>query len=214
MATAADWSFQPQLLERCWRTWAVVESVLCETDWLRVYEFTPNWADGIRVGKLDNGGGDHLVALFTPAGTVLKGFDHESPVSPYARPDDQPWPGMYDGLPPALWEALNQPGFAPQDVTFCLWRSLTDAHWWRGLRLPPDVDDGSMYLLGRLSPSPDDYSEWARAYHGQPLDPEAVALLLDGAALSPELIGRLNPGRDANAVLKELAGRGLIPSEA
>ncbi|MEI2395654.1 hypothetical protein [Paenibacillus phytohabitans] len=35
------------------------------------------------MAKIDNGAGDHLIILFSPDGSIIKGFDHESELSPY-----------------------------------------------------------------------------------------------------------------------------------
>jgi hypothetical protein len=212
MPTPTDWNVMPDQLKRLWSTWAIVDLILCEQSCLRVYDFDPNWAAGRTLGKFDNGSGDHMFALFSQSGTVLKGFAHESPVSRHARPDDEPWPGLYDGLPESLWDALNDPALESEDVTFCLWRGPADAHWWRGLELRIDVDDGSDGLLGCLFTTTGEYIEWAEEYYERPIDTEAVALLLTGAAITPELIGRINSDRDVKAVMAELIECGLIAS--
>ena len=204
------WKIDLHVLERSWRAWATADLILCEQAWLRIYTFDAYWARGQSLGKVDNGGGDKVCALFTPAGTAVRGFDHESKASRYARDDFQPWPGIYDGMHQALREALNDPALEPEDVTFCLWRGQSDAHWWRGLELPPGVNDGSDHLLSRLFSSPDEYREWAEDYYERPVDLDAVALLLTGAVITPDLIGRLDPERDAEAVMDELTECGLI----
>lgn len=213
MTVHAPWKTAPDELERLWRVWAAADLVLCVEAWLRLFSFDAVWAPGQRLGKLDTGGGDRLYAVFTPAGTVLKGFAHESEVSPAARDDGTVWPGMYAGLPEPLREALNDPALEPDDVTFCFWREPEDPRWSQGFRLPLDIDDGSEDLLGYLFETPEAFAEWAEDYYERPVDTEALALLASGAAITPALVGRLNPERNAEEVLGELLELGLIDPE-
>ncbi len=212
MPTSTAWNAQPDKLEQNWRAWAAADLILCDEAWLRVYAFDADWATGQSMGKVDDGSGNRVYALFTPAGTVLKGFDHESEVSPAARDDDSVWPDMYAGMPTPLWEALYDPALEPSDVTFCLWRGPEDTHWCQGFTLSPDTDDGSEGLLGYFFETPEEYTEWAEAYYERPIDAGAIALLASGAAITPELISRLNPERNAEEALGELREYGLIDS--
>jgi hypothetical protein len=50
----------------------------------------------------EDGGGQDLDAVFARAGVFVRGFDHESPMSPWAADDGRTWPGLYDGFPAAL----------------------------------------------------------------------------------------------------------------
>ncbi|WP_407572742.1 hypothetical protein [Deinococcus altitudinis] len=210
MTIQAEWNMPPEKLERVWRTWAAADLMLCEEAYLRLYTFDANWSAGQRMGKLDNGGGNTVFVLFTPAGTVIKGFDHESEVSRHARDDSEPWPNIYSGMPEQLFEALNDPAFEPDDVTFCLWRGPSDTHWWRGFKLPVGVDDGSDDLLSFLFSTPDDYAEWAADNYEQPVNAEVLALMADGAPITQELIVQFNPERDAEAAISELLESGLV----
>lgn len=45
---------------------------------------------------MSNGSGDEFDIVFSPAGAYIRGFDHESPMSPYV--DDEPWPGVVDQI--------------------------------------------------------------------------------------------------------------------
>ncbi len=50
--------------------------------WLRRTSFYKNYSEGIDMVKIDNGAGDHMFFLFSHYGTIIKGFDHESILSP------------------------------------------------------------------------------------------------------------------------------------
>ncbi|WP_123042562.1 hypothetical protein [Cohnella candidum] len=40
----------------------------------------------------------------------MKGFDHESPLSPYAQDEHRVWPGIYDNVPSELLSLLEHEG--------------------------------------------------------------------------------------------------------
>lgn len=210
MPTRVEWNISPEKLERAWRTWATAELILCEEPYLRTYAFDVDWADGQRMGKLDDGGGNTVFVFFTPAGTVIKGFDHESEVSRHARDDGEVWPDIYAGMPEPLWKALNDPATEPDDVTFCFWRRSTDSHWWRGFEPPSELEDGSDFLLSRLFGTVDDYAEWAEDNYERSIRAEELARMAGGEPVTPELIVRLNPERNAVVVFEELLESGLI----
>lgn len=56
---------------------------ICQDEWLRYHSFVQNWDEGVCMAKIDNGAGDHLIILFSADGSIIKGFDHESELSPY-----------------------------------------------------------------------------------------------------------------------------------
>ena len=166
----------PPHLQRVCKACAALDAALEPEDWLRYHAYYPDWAEGLEVAKVDNGGGDRLFCLFSALGTVVIGFDHESALSPHAQEEYQVWPGLYDGLPPILSALLDDPAFEREDVTFCLWRLAEDSAWRTGpVQIPPGEDDGSSFLLGTLFPTPEEYLDWARDYYDAALPPEEVA---------------------------------------
>ena len=101
---------------------AVLEGFTCQ--------FDARWEPGVEAGFFANGSGDELRVWFGPMGCVIVGFDHESPMSPYAQVPEV-WPGVLEGIPEPLWDAfpdrrvLHDPETF-DDITFCIWR-LADA---------------------------------------------------------------------------------------
>ena len=148
---------EPAALQRLTRTLAVLDAILCEEDWLRVHRYEPAWSEDLALGIIDNGAGDHLHLLFTPHGTLLKGFDHESPFSPHAQDTYGVWPGIYTKVPAPLLAYLEQDESLEMDhVTFCMWRQPGDGQWRMGNIVRPDGwDDGQALLLGYLCPDPE-----------------------------------------------------------
>src|SRR5690242_14872877 len=73
------------------------------------HEFHRDPATGTSTAVWRDFAGNYCHFLFHPAGSVILGFDHESPMSPHATctgPDDfRAWPGVYESLPAALADA-------------------------------------------------------------------------------------------------------------
>ena len=93
------------------RSMAMVEAVLNPVG-ERFHSFNSTWSATEELASMRNGSGDEFDIVFPPAGAYVRGFDHESPFSPYHH-DDVPrtWPGVADSAArdlPAL-RPLNSP---------------------------------------------------------------------------------------------------------
>lgn len=175
-----------------------------EDAWLRLHHRV-GWPDPtVAVYHIDNGGGDHLFLVFTPDGCILKGFDHESPLSAHAREEYAIWPGIYDDTPPALLAVLDDPMFEREDVTFCLWQSTGEGQWRQG-DVENSNEDGCDFLLVYLNGTAESYREWAESYYDAKLPLHALKAVYEGAPITAALIAALCPGRDAAAALAEIA---------
>ena len=147
------------------------------------------------MASMDNGGGDNYFILFNYAGAIIKGFDHESKMSPYAHESGTIWENILDNVPQEFQAFLSEPAFMVEDTTFCLWRRYTDASWQIGRINYPEADedaDGSRWILSLLKNTPFDYREWAQDYHGQEIDLEAVKAVYEHQLLTDEIIKNLN----------------------
>lgn len=197
---------QPAAIEQALRTSAILETVLCEEEWLRCSRYDPLFAPDLRLGMIDNGAGDHLILLFTEQGTLIKGFDHESPFSPYAQETFQVYPGIYDTTPPALLRLLDEPAFEGDHATFCLWYRADGTHWEEGQIINPDGDnDGKAFLLGMIHDKAESFVEWAKFYYEREIDLDTVRDVYKGHALTAEHIARLHPQRAVEQVMREIA---------
>jgi hypothetical protein len=161
----------PDQLQRAWQCAAICDAAITSEDWVRVFWYEPNWADGIAMAKYDNGAGDSVVAFFTVDGnTVIKGFDHESEVSPYAREEYEAWPGIYDGMPSNLWDPMSDEAAEYEHVTFCCW-SIDGESWKTGSAIiPDDIDDGSEWLLEMIQMNAEQFIDWAKSYYEKDFD--------------------------------------------
>ena len=132
-----------------------------EDAWLRLTSFYKNHFSEVDMAKVDNGAGDHIYFLFSKYGTIIKGFDHESVLSPYANDAGEIAKGIYDSVPPELMELLDE-SIERDDVTFCIWRSRTDSLWRKGqVVVPKEGDDGEGFLLGYIFENADLWLDWA-----------------------------------------------------
>ncbi|GMK38503.1 hypothetical protein PCCS19_15570 [Paenibacillus sp. CCS19] len=157
------------------------------------------------MAKIDNGAGDHLIILFSPEGSIIKGFDHESELSPYAQDEHQVWQGIYDDVPQKLLSLLENDAIEKDDVTFCIWRDNSDTNWHKGkVEIPEGTSDGSDFLVNGIFQTPEDFVEFARDYYELSPSLEVVAKIYDDSPITAEMINILNPDRDAEEVLQEL----------
>jgi hypothetical protein len=132
-------------------------------------------ADGSRCLRMDDGAGNNLSVLFSKAGVFMKGFDHESPMSPFSKPF-KICAGIYHGFPEALRAYLENPESIGEDdgydkfpgayekngkevkltpVTFSAWWDSSAKKWQCGDVEFPEFkrlqSDGASFLIGRIN---------------------------------------------------------------
>ncbi|MDR6718350.1 hypothetical protein [Paenibacillus sp. 2003] len=206
-------------LRKQMRILAALDIIFSEEEWLRVHHYEAELQPGVAWGSINNGAGDHLHVLFTNSGTLIKGFDHESPLSPHAREDGEIYRGMYDEVPETLMAVLRdeEETLDLEDVTFCLLQEGNDLPWkvgnWIQMAMAEedkaDARGGAEFLLGYLEKNPEEYADWAKGYYDLPdLPLEAVAEVYEEKPMTASLIKQLCPERDVAVVLDELQQRG------
>jgi len=123
----------------------------------------------------DDGAGNTMSVLFSEAGVFIKGFDHESCMSPHADDrDSKNIPGLFAGFPPKLRKYLEKPaliGDSEPDcfpatfddgttlevpaTTFCTWWDALSKRWLYGKITFPEFknhdSDGASFLIGSLN---------------------------------------------------------------
>ncbi|MDZ7969664.1 MAG: hypothetical protein RM368_32775 [Nostoc sp. DedSLP03] len=165
-------------------------------DWeFRYYSFNSHWNTEVSIATMLNGSGDHIFLVFTQIGAIVKGFAHESPMSPYINDLGQVWPNVLDQVPEPLAVYLKEPAFLINETTFCIWRSFQDATWKRGVLKFPESDnpDGSKELLSILDGNPLTYQTWAESYYEQKISVNAVDQVYKHCHLTQSLVSELNP---------------------
>ncbi|MFE3167939.1 hypothetical protein [Streptomyces sp. NPDC059224] len=190
------------------RSLAMLDAIL-SPDWEgRYYSFNAGWADGEEMASMRNGSGDEYSIVFSTAGVYVRGFCHESPMSPYGN-DGEPWPGVIDEVPELFKSFVEEPAFTDEDgvpvVTACLWRGATDDRWCHGVIEFPEsaVDpDGATSLFELLvDRTPEAFQRFAEDYYEVSVDLAAVSHVVALRPLSQKLVSLLNP----EVSLKDLA---------
>jgi hypothetical protein len=202
------------------RAWSVsmaaLDAVLCPEREYRLYSYDAAYADGEAMASMDNGAGDTYAILFTPAGVLVRGFDHEAPLSPFTQDPPAPFPGLLESVPARLADTLGAAPYVLDGVplvTVLLWR-LTDAPGWTvaPVEYPRTWDeqhldvDGARWLFSGLDGDPDTYVDHARDYFERAVDRALVEHFFSHSVATAEIVRAL--GADPAAVLPELHAMG------
>jgi hypothetical protein len=188
-----------------------LDTVLCRNPVLRYHTFTPGRLPGVDVGVLDHGSGDELFCLLDSRhGCLIKGFDHESPMSPHAQEEFRTWDGVLDEAPPELLAHLGASEFRRDETTFCIWRGRTDEHWWQGEVREPDGGEWSVALLDHIFLDAGSYLDWAREYYNRKDIPSGPVAAVYGSCRADEAgVRAMNPRADLATVRRDLAVMGV-----
>ncbi|WP_406399893.1 hypothetical protein OH805_12650 [Streptomyces sp. NBC_00879] len=188
----------PVLRDLC-RSIAMLEAILSPEWEHRFYSFDAHWSATEEMASMRNGSGDEYAIVFSPAGAFVRGFAHESLMSPYAS--DGPWPGVLDDVPEVFRACVQEPAFTDEDgmpvATACLWREPADEGWRTGtIDFPEDYEyaDGAGELFAILTAgTPSAYQGFAEDYYEVPVDLAAVRHVYALRPLTPEVVAALNP---------------------
>lgn len=203
----------PVVRERS-RAMAMLDAIMSPEWESRYYSFDSHWAPGEEMASMRDGSGNAYSIVFSQVGAYARGFDHESPMSPYRVTPPTPWPGLFDGLPEVFRPHAAEPAFSAPDgtpfVTVCFWRERTDTEWRSGNAgpLPPGVkDDGSAEWLFDvlLDGRPEAYQEFAEEYYEADVDIEAVRHVYALRPLTPDVVASLNPEVELSELEEDLA---------
>jgi hypothetical protein len=193
----------------------MLEAILSPSWESRFYFFAADWSDTEEMASMSNGSGDEFSIVFSPAGAWIRGFAHESRMSPYA--DDGPWPGVLDEVPEVFRPCVEEPAFSDDGmpvVTACLWRQPADTAWRTGRSIefpesPNDDPDGATLLFPLLvDRDADAYRAFAEDYYEVPVDPAPVRHILALRPLTAEVVAALNPQCELADLTEDIAGIG------
>ena len=196
-------------LEKITQSIAMLDAIVSPNWEYRYFSFNAGWdaSRKERMASMRDGSGDDYFMVFSPKGAILKGFDLESPMSPWQRDPIAVWPGVLDGVPEAFASFLTEPAFSMGDCTFCIWREPSDEHWRHGPIVFPDTDaddpDGSEELLCMFDGKPETYVDFASEYYEKVLDINVVRKIYAHDPLSPLIVAELNPQADWESTAKD-----------
>lgn len=184
----------------------MLDAILMPTWEHRYYSFDSHWGENEQLASMRDGSGDHYFALFNAAGAILKGFAHESNMSPYGRDDNSVWPGILDSVPQVFSSFLNEPAVAIHETTFCIWRTYDDTDWQRGDVQYSDDEyaDGSVDILSILDGRPESYQTWAEYYYGKPISIDAIRHVYEHRPLTASVVAALNPELSVDDLVEDI----------
>ncbi|SDP50162.1 hypothetical protein SAMN05421507_109173 [Lentzea jiangxiensis] len=201
----------PELRALC-RALAVLDVVLDPGSDDRHHLFDTEWAPGEEMASMYDGSGNEYSIVFKAAGAYVRGFDHESLMSPYATDDGQPWPGVVDSVPEVFRECVEEPAFSDEgtpSVTVCLWRENGDDAWRHGDIAFSEGEDGADWMFALLTEgTPEAYQDWAQDYYETPVDLDAVRHVYAGKPLTAAVVTALNPATSLADVADDVASIG------
>ena len=188
--------------------------------WRRLVSYEYNRKTRCDRFRISNGSGDHLYVIFSPDGVIIKGFDHESCLSPYQNEEEQTLETIYTGVPEKLLALLDEET-ERNDVTFCIWQLPDETTWHQNnIELPdycfdPDriqpEDGGQAFLMSYIFSGAEEWFEWASIYYELQEEAwDAAALLYETGEITRSMVMDLNPERDYDTIIDECEVSGLI----
>ena len=169
---------------------------------------------------ISNDSGDHLYVLMSPEGAIIKGFDHESCLSPYQNDEEPTVESIYANVPAELLALLDEET-EKNDVTFCIWQKPGEVHWHQNSIELPDYcfdsdrtqpeDGGQAFLMSYIFAGADEWYEWASIYYELREEAwDAAARLYETGEITRSMMEDLNPERDYDTIIDECEVSGLI----
>jgi hypothetical protein len=181
-------------LEKISQAIAMLDAILSPEWEYRYYSFNGKWGEKERLASMRDGSGDDYFILFNEFGAVIKGFAHESHMTPYKNKLKQIWPGVLSDIPQEFSSILSEPAFSIEDTTFCIWRKYTDLSWQTGnITYPRGKDpDGSEGLLFILDSNPLTYKFWVEDYYEKTIPISSVEHIFAHLPLTDYIVSTLN----------------------
>lgn len=200
----------PDALKRIMQSLAMLDAIVEEEWQFRYFSFDARWSPDTQMGSMRNGQGDDLFAVFDRAGCFIRGFDHESAMSPWASKSRKIWPGVLEHVPQQFSSSLTEPAFHMDDTTFCIWFPADAQAWCQGeIAYPEGSDpDGSSWMLSYYLGGPQTYHDFAEYYYEVDISVEAIARVYQHEPLSPALIEALGSQRRYDQLIVEAAAIG------
>lgn len=190
---------------------AMLDAILCEEWQYRYYSFNSQWDKDDptqMMASMRNGSGDHYFIWVSQLGAAIKGFDHESPMSPFNN-QGHIFPGVLNDVPAEFESFLKEPAFVIDETTFCLWRKTKDNQWHCGnVDFPNnagDDPDGSSGLLAILDGEPSTYVQFASDYFEVDIDEKDVRHIYNLQPLTTELLARLHCERGLDDLSEDIS---------
>lgn len=207
MISTRDLSALPAIetLKKLTQSLAMLDAIIMREWGYRYYSFNSKWAEGEQMASMRNGEGDGWFCAFGRPGAFLKGFDHESEMSPWSMETPMVWSGVLDSVPEDFKAFATEPAFSMEDTTFCIWRGIHDLKWTAGAISFPagDDPDGSGWMLAILDNDPLTYKKWGEEYYERSISTTAIQQIYKGAPLTSGLVRDINPNVEFASILAD-----------
>jgi hypothetical protein len=185
----------------------VLGSPLSEFGRYSTFTAFPN---GWQVFTESDGAGDNWSITFTPVGTLIRVFSHESEVSPFGATDEvgrrtvRLYPGLLEGIPHELMALVNDPHFDASFgegglegvplATYYFWRANNAAKWSHGTAEIDDRANEGAHVVSRLCGTTEEWHA-SLADGADEHDPapslETLEALLAGEPITQEVLDEL-----------------------
>jgi hypothetical protein len=170
------------------------------------FSFDAEWAPGETMASMSRGFGQEYSIVFSAAGACARGFDHESPLSPYLLTPTRTWPGLLDGVPEAFRPTIEEPAFSEESgillATVVFWRATGDPAWTCGnVELPAlaansqraDADGADRLFAVLADGRPEAYQEFVQEADDLDVDIAAIEHVYELQPLTRSVVSALNP---------------------
>jgi hypothetical protein len=213
-ARLADRLPAPRIVRRWSQSLAVLDVIMSTRRDYRCFSFDAEFGPGRALASMRDGSGNEYSITFTGDGTFVRGFDHESPLSPFIQSPPALSPGLLTGLPGSLSAVAQEPAFTLAGVplmTVALWRLAGEGQWHHGpISYPLNWEseyadpDGADWLFAQLDGHAESYLQYASDYFERRLPAAAVTAVLEHSPLTAALISELNPARSQHDLTDDL----------
>lgn len=193
-------------LKKYLRSLATLDSILSPEWEFRYYSFNFKWDEDTALASIRNGSGDHIFFIFNDFGCLIKGFNHESLMSPFQSETISIYPGIVDKIPPDFMKYLQDVSLIPEEISFCIWKKYSDMSWQVGEIIFPDTNDpdGSEQLLSLVFTNPTQYQKWAEEYYETNIEIELITHIFLNEPLTEDIVFAINPQASIEMVNNDL----------
>lgn len=193
---------------------AVLDAIISPEWEYRYFLYDAHWGPSEQLASMRNGSGDEYTIVFSDAGAYIRGFDHESPLSPWAQSPPGIVPGLVDDVPLSVRANVDEPAFTVDGILpiiVCLWRQRSDSSWHCGTPTMRDLaeeDGGAGWLFKELDGRTETYTAFAEEYYDVVPSAVNVQRIFDHHPLTLDVLRQLNAAADASVVFNEVQPMG------
>ena len=195
--------YPPQELETFLKAQAIWDIIMNseEDSWLRLVQ---RYTSDTPAYCVSDGSGHEMDIFFEENGVFIKGFDHQNELNQYAKEDwdDEFFKETYEGIPSNFLDIYEDED-SLMEMTFCMWYDNQTGKW--NQTIVEGDDGGKDFILSYICSNADQWIEWAEDYYEMDIDKSIVEKVYQKKPLTAEDIHKLDPERNAQEALDEIA---------